>query len=42
MSPGMYDESSREKMEYKKQHEECKWLAEENRKKEMDMKQMGL
>ena len=28
-----------EKMEYKKKHEERKWLAEENRKKEMDMKQ---
>ena len=29
-------------MEYKKQHEECKWLAEENCEKEMDMKQQKL
>ena len=42
MSPGMYDESSREKMEYKNQHEECKRLAEENREKEMDKKQQKL
>ena len=42
MSPGMYDESSREKMEYKKQCEERKWLVEENREKEMDMKQQKL
>ena len=42
MLPGMYDESSREKMEYKKHREECKQLAEENRKKEMDMKQQKL
>ena len=42
MLPGTYDESSREKMEYKKQREECKWLAEENHEKEMDMKQQNL
>ena len=31
-----------EKMEYKKQREDCKQLAEENRGKEMDMKQQKL
>ena len=31
-----------EKMEYKKQHEDRKQLAEENREKEMDMKQQKL
>ena len=30
------------KMEYKKQHEEHKWLAEENHEKEMDTKQQKL
>ena len=29
-------------MEYKKKHEECKQLAEENQEKEMDMKQQKL
>ena len=40
MSPGTYDESSREKMEYKKQCD--RQLAEENCEKEMDMKQQKL